>query len=207
MPVTLILTRNPLKTFVHRTWDDRVNRMVDQSGRWGELIAVKGPKVTSVRLSSKPDSTNKNGSKAIPIGNGTVQLSTTGEGEFSEVKRFTSIERFKADSGAGYYVQLHPKPDPYWITHEVGNSAVKHLRPGHDGQCLRVHGGKRGPEQGILIHEAPHVGWVIGCISPRPLNNFTIAFHNNSGNPSAQAMKELFGFVGADRADFFVMDW
>ena len=104
-------------------------------------------------------------------------------------------------------MQLHPKPDPYGITYEVGNTAVKKLRAGHDGRCFRVHGGKAGPEQGILIHEAPHVGWVTGCISPRPLNNFGVEFVNAAGNPSFLSMNELFQFVGAARADLFVLDW
>jgi hypothetical protein len=39
------------------------------------------------------------------------------------------------------------------------------------GQCLRVHGhgylqqGTSTPA-GMLVHEAPHVGWLIGCIAP-----------------------------------------
>ena len=198
MSVTLILTRNPLKAFKHGR----------QSGRWGELVAVRGPKVISVHLLPLGGSNSEgasSGSTSIAVGNGTLDLSTTGEA-ISEVKRFTSMERFKTDDGSSYYVQLHPKPDPYWVTFESGNSAVKHLRKDHDGRCFRVHGGKKGPEQGILIHEAPHVGWVIGCLSPRPLNNFSTEFHNNAHNPSYLAMDELFRFVG-HRADFFVLDW
>ncbi len=190
MAVTLILTRAPLRAFKHGA----------QSGRWGELVAVKGPKVTAARLSTG------GGSGGIQLENGVLELSSVGA--MTEVKRFTSMERFKTDNGKGFYVQLHPKPDPYWITFEPGNSAVKHLRPGkHDGRCFRVHGGKPGPEQGILIHEAPHVGWVIGCLSPRPLNNFTKEFDNAPGNPSYNSMNELFSFVGVGRADFFVLDW
>lgn len=201
MAVTLFLTRNPLKTL----------QLGKLSGRFGELVAVKGPKVTSVHLSpgngSESASASGGATGAIPITHGTLQLSTMGDGSFTEVKRFTTIERFKSNDGKGGYVQLHPKPGPYWITYEHGNSAVKKLRPGHDGRCFRVHGGNPGPEQGILIHEAPHVGWLIGCIGPRPLNNFKLEFENASGNPSFQAMNELFRFVGASRADFFVLDW
>lgn len=123
------------------------------------------------------------------------------------MKRFTTVERFKADSGKGFYVQLHPQPNPYFITFESGNSAVKKLRTGHDGRCFRVHGGKPGPEQGILIHEAPHVGWVIGCIGPRPLHDFSTDGQNVPGNPSAKAMEELFRLVGRERSPFFVLDW
>ncbi len=199
MSVTLILTRNPLKPFRHGR----------QSGRWGELVVVRGPKVTSVRLSPSGDSDAGNstaGAGGIAVTNGRLELATT-EGAISDVKRFTSMERFKTDDGKSYYVQLHPKPQPYFITFESGNSAVKHLRKGHDGRCFRVHGGKPGPEQGILIHEAPHVGWLIGCLSPRPLHNFTIEFDNNPSNPSCLAMNELIQFVGGKRADLFVVDW
>jgi hypothetical protein len=199
MAVTLILTRKPLRSFTHG----------GQSGRWGELIAVKGPKVTSVQMlpSNWKSGDGTAGGEIIPVQHGILQLSTTGAA-ISEVKHFTSMERFQTNDGKSYYVQLHPKPDPYWITFEVGNSAVKHLRPKtHDGRCFRVHGGKPGPEQGILIHEAPHVGWLIGCISPRPLNNLAIEFKNEAGNPSFMSMNELFQFVGAARADLFVLDW
>jgi hypothetical protein len=197
MPVTLVLTRNPLREFRHG----------QSSGRFGELIAVKGPKVTAARLASFSlgSPLGAAGSSRIPVGNGTLELSI-GLGTVEEVKRFTTIERFRGKH-SGFYVQLHPKPGPYGITYEAGNSAVKKLRTGHDGRCFRVHGGKPGAEQGILIHEAPHVGWVIGCISPRPLNDFRVEFDNAPGNPSFQSMNELFRFVGAARADFFVLDW
>ena len=199
MFVTLVLTRTPLKEF----------KRGGQSGRWGELVALKGPRVSSARLSPVKGLTSAIGllaSGGIPLNNGVLQVMSTG-GPFTEVKRFTSMERFKADNGNGYYVQLRPKPEPYTITYESGNSAVKKLRNAHDGRCFRVHGGRPGPEQGILIHEAPHVGWVIGCISPRPLNNFTVEFENAQGNPSYRCMDELFQFVGRGRADFFVLDW
>jgi len=123
------------------------------------------------------------------------------------VKRFTTMERFKADSGSGFYVQLRPRPTPYWISRESNNHAVKGIRTGHDGRCFRVHGGRSEAEKGILIHEAPHVGWVIGCIGPRPLKNFALEFANTTGNESYKSMDELFAFVGYDRADLFVLDW
>lgn len=189
MSVTLILTRNPLRSFNHGR----------QSGRWGELVAIKGPKINSVTMSMT-------GGGGIPVDFGSLALSTSG-GSIGDVKRYTTIERFKTNSGKGFYVELHPKPGPYWVTYEIGNSAVRELRKGHDGRCFRVHGGKSGPEQGILIHEAPHVGWVIGCISPRPLHNYALEFSNAPGNPSYNAMNELFHFVGCAPADFFVVDW
>jgi len=193
MAVTLVLTRNPLNAFMHGR----------QSGRWGQLIAVEGPKITSVRLLNGGTA----GAGTIDIATGTLKFSTDGA-PITDVKKYTSMERFRSDSGKGVgYVQLHPKPDPYRITYEIGNSAVKELRRGHDGRCFRVHGGLPGPEQGILIHEAPHVGWLIGCISPRPLDNFETEFDNAPRNPSYNAMDELFRFVGPGAADLFVLDW
>lgn len=218
MQVTLILTRTPLKefSFGHR------------SGRWGEMIAFKGPKVNSAKLLPKHPVSGGAGlfttvasvaqnigtflataaeSKAhlVPTNHGILELSTA-EGPVFGTKRYTSMERFKADNGNGYYVQLRPRPTPYKLTYEKNNSAVMKLRAGHDGRCFRVHGGQTRPEKGILIHEAPNVSWVIGCIAPRPLNDYTIEHRNATGNPSYQAMEDLFSFVGS-RADLFVLDW
>jgi hypothetical protein len=147
------------------------------------------------------------GYQAIKLGDGrTLHLSTDGE-PIQEVKRFTTMERFRADSGEGYYVQLRPKSDPYTIHVELGNRVVKTLRPGHDGRCFRIHGQETARERGILIHEAPNVSWVIGCISPRPLGNFTTSFRNEPSNPSSVSMNELIQFVGREKANLFVNDW
>jgi len=199
MGVTLILTRNPLRAFNHGR----------QSGRWGQMIAVKGPKIKRVHLSADTGSNSGDGvsgAGSIAIDTGVLELETEG-GAIAEVKKYTSMERFRSNDGKGYYVQLHPKAEPYSITYESGNSAVKELRRGHDGRCFRVHGGNKGPEQGILIHEAPHVGWLIGCISPRPLHNYGVEFPNDPTNPSYLSMNELFHFVDDRRADLFVLDW
>jgi hypothetical protein len=193
--VTLILTRNPLKEF----------RSGPRSGRWGELVAVAGPKISAVTLA--PGGGGEVATEgSISVTHGVLQLSSGG-GAISSVKRYTSMERFRTNDQKSFYVQLHPQAIPYTVTYETGNSAVKKMRPTHDGRCFRVHGGKVGPEQGILIHEAPQVGWLIGCISPRPLNNFRTEFANEIGNPSYQCMNELFQLVGHSRANLFVLDW
>lgn len=193
MATTLILTRNPLNEFKYGA----------HSGRFGELVAVKGPKIESVRLVPN----GSGGAGSIPISNGSLEITGSGE-PITEVKRYTSMERFKVTKGKGFYVQLHPKPTPYTITYETGNTAVQHLRNGkHSGKCFRVHGGNQGAEQGILIHEAPNVTWLIGCISPRPLNDFHLSYADADGNPSFRCMNELFHFVGHARSNFFVLDW
>ena len=67
------------------------------------------------------------------------------------MKRMVLAGMYGRKSGKGFYVQLHPKPSPYGITYETGNSAVKHLRKGHDGRCFRVHGGSPGGSSSGLI--------------------------------------------------------
>jgi hypothetical protein len=195
MAVTLVLTRNPLVEFHY-------GRM---SGRWGQLLAIKGPTVTAaVILATAAPPPRSPGHQSVAIDGKTLHLSTDGE-PIQEVRRYTTMERFRADSGNGYYVQLRPRTDPYAILFESGNPAVAKLRP--DGKCFRVYGGKTAQERGILIHEAPNVSWVIGCIAPRPLGDFTIAFPNPRSNPSSLTMNELFDFAGKAQANFFVEDW
>ncbi|HEY2013447.1 MAG TPA: hypothetical protein VGH38_08095 [Bryobacteraceae bacterium] len=177
---------------------------------------MKGGKVTSAQMSTGKDD---GGAGGIQVVHGTIQPSFS-DGGIEDVKRYTTIERFHANGGgSGFYVQLRPNvPDskskkppgkigPYKVKFEPGNSKVKDLRPGHTGNCFRVRGGISTPEQGILIHEAPNVSWVIGCIGPRPLLNFEPNMKNLPGNPSYVSMQELFQFVGTAEADFFVLDW
>ena len=90
---------------------------------------------------------------------------------------------------------------------QPGNPVVAGLRRGHNGNCIRIHGGNPGAEEGILIHEAPHVGWLTGCISPRPKDNHGV-FDNADGNPSYVAMDEIMTAVNSyarGRGSLFVM--
>jgi hypothetical protein len=117
------------------------------------------------------------------------------KGEIKSKKEFTTVERYRTDSGAVNqwdfgYVRLRARELPYDLRAETGNSVVKTLRPGHDGACIRVFGGETAQQRNILIHEAPHVGWVIGCIGPRPLGDRR-AFDNEPRNPSDLAVREI----------------
>jgi len=117
-------------------------------------------------------------------------------GGITSKKQFTTIERYRTDSGAVNqwdfgYVRLVGRPRPYGLRAESGNSAVQKLRPGrHDGACIRVLGGETEQQRAILIHEAPNVSWVTGCISPRPFGD-RAAYPNNPGNPSDVAVREI----------------
>ena len=211
MAVTLFLVRTPNHPF----------NVGDKQGRFGEMLAVRGPKVTAAGI---VENGNANESTTIPLmpgGNRALQLTCDGAA-IGEIKRYTTIERM------GGYVQLRPncgsfkvmKHGAYTVTFELANSEVRHLYQRkdhqgqwtgpvlHDGNCLRIHGAISVPEQGILIHEAPHVGWLVGCISPRNLSNYNTELTSKpKTNESYMAMSELFRFIGQEQANFFVLDW
>jgi len=209
------------------------------SGRWGTLAVATGPKITAAAFVSSPlakvplvgpvigaahmigqvsgvvasNLAGQSTPQVIPFAGRVLELTTDGSGPIAAVKEYSSMERFRNNRGqlgGKGYVMLHPQAKPYGLTVEHGNSVVKTLRTGHSGNCLRVRGGKAGPEQGILIHEAPTIDYLIGCISPRPKGH-RAPMPNAPGNPSALAMQEIFDAIGRSaeprRASLFVMDW
>jgi hypothetical protein len=218
----------------------KVGHVTHLSGRWGSLAVVTGPRITKAAFASFSSPLARLPLVGAPLGTahmlgqvaglvaGTLagattqtvalagrllELTTDGSGPITAVKEYTSMERYRSDKGqlGGHgYVMLHPQATPYGLTVEHGNSVVKTLRTGHSGNCLRVHGGKAGPEQGILIHEAPTIDYLIGCISPRPKGHKT-PMQNKPGNPSAVAMQEIFDGIGKStqprKSSLFVMDW
>ena len=177
MPFTLVLTRKPNDLFHH--WSGH--------GRFGTLIVFKGEKITEAQIL---DGQGSAGSITVPSG----VLEVKSSGSVEEVARYTTIERMDG------YVQLRPRPTPYTVTYEMNNPVVAKLK--HGGNCFRVHGGQTKPEQGILIHEAPHVGWLIGCIGPRKLDDKSL-----DCDTALKAVVDLHKHIGAARADFFVLDW
>ncbi|MBL8220503.1 MAG: hypothetical protein JNL62_14815 [Bryobacterales bacterium] len=195
MAITLVLTHKPLREF-------RWNGM---SGKWGELVAIRGPKVSACIVSHGTRLNRGSNPMSIQLQHGLLMLSTDGK-PIEQVKRFTTMERFRGNTD-GYFVQLRPKSDPYKVVFEPNNPVVKTLRPTHDGRCFRIHGAKTIKEQAILIHEAPNVSWLTGCISPRPLGDYTLSYPNGPSSPPAVSMDELIAFVGAERADFHVEDY
>jgi len=93
------------------------------------------------------------------------------------------------------------KDEPYGITYETANAVVAKLK-GTEGKCFRTHGGLTAQERAILIHEAPHVGYLIGCIGPRKLNDRS----RGSTDSAHSAMNELFK-VSPRPSELFVLDW
>jgi len=220
--ITLIMTRKPLEEV-----DFHGN------GRWGRMVVLKGARIRSAQTTSIVDlpdifsygvpagmlgamvnlgstvAAAALGKTCIRIGHQAFALDTDGEVEV--VGRFDTLERFRTDSNRSkYYVQLEPRPiKPYEIRMDI-SKRVKKVNT--TGQCFRVHGhstsSQNGGTAGILIHEAPHPGWLIGCIAPREVDN-KIANHNHG--PSRRAMDSLFtllgGFSVGRKAELLVMDW
>jgi hypothetical protein len=214
--VTLILTRTPLHEFIYtakgnvdadnmtddarkhlyRSRSEPLDKPPDVkhfSGRWGSLLLLRGPQVFGVVPivgNSAPPATV--GAQYVTLADKKLQLTTDGV-PVTFSKEYTSMERYRTDFGSleGRWIMLHPQSKPYGLRYEPGNSRVKKLWKGrHSGNCIRVLGGNAGPEQGILIHEAPNVAWLEGCISPRPKDNKR-EFENADGNPSNVAMNEI----------------
>lgn len=219
---------------------NKTGHVTHLSGRWGSLAVVTGPKITKAAFASFSSPLSRlpvvgpaigtahmlgqvaglvGGTLAgattqtVALAGRLLELTTDGSGPVTAAKEYTSMERFRSNTGqlgGKGFVMLHPQATPYGLTVEHGNSVVKTLRTGHSGNCLRVHGGKAGAEQGILIHEAPTIDYLIGCISPRPKGHKT-PMKNVSGNPSAVSMQEIFDAIGKSssprRSSLFVMDW
>jgi hypothetical protein len=194
MTTTLVLTRKPDTLFQNPLFKT-------QYGRFGTMIVLQGGTVTGVKLSSRSPSADAPASITVPTG--ALEVTTSDGDGVHEVTRYTTIERMHG------YVQLKPqeyngkvyKEGAYGITYEGNNPVVAELRA-TGGKCFRVHGGVSAKERAILIHEAPHVGFLVGCIGPRQYKDrnpgFTATAH--------AAMSELFDLSPRPTA-LFVLDW
>lgn len=150
-----------------------------------------------------------------------------GAPEVASFKEYSAAERYRSDfggiGGGGWeegYIILHPQPTmPYTLGTDPNNPVVKTLRAGHRGNCLRIIAGipagstprdKQRAEQeaAILIHECPSVGWVVGCVGPRPKGDRRV-YANADGNPSYQALNEIYDLVNraGGTASLIVLDW
>ncbi|HEY4252558.1 MAG TPA: hypothetical protein VGM87_15200 [Roseomonas sp.] len=225
--VTLILTRMPLDEFVlvgdqnvdvdELTEEERLRLYLPRhapvtarpsvkrkSGRWGAMLMVTGPKVTAASFASP------GAAGSVALAGRMLSLATDGGGAV-RTREYTTLERYRGSFGSleqsERFVMMPAREDPYPLEVERGNRVVKTLRKGHSGDCIRVRGGETKAQRGILIHEAPNVGWVIGCIGPRPKGNKRV-FSNEDGNPSFVAMKQILDEMtafGHGRGQLFVL--
>lgn len=194
---------------------------VTLSGRWGSMLMLRGPRVHGAHFADGGSVLGHwvNGAvqgalghvaQSFPFANRTLELYAD-PGTFAAPVEFSTAERYRGSTGGlgkDGYVFMPPRAEPYGLRVERGNHVVKTLRPGHSGDCVRVLGGATRQQRGILIHEAPNVGWVIGCIGPRPKGNRG-AFANRDGNPSNICMREILREMtahGHGEGQLFVLD-
>lgn len=188
---TLILTRLPNAEFTNP--DLGAHYM----GRFGTLIALQGPKLSAVKATPAAG-----GPSAIKIPSGSVlDIQTSAPGDVREIARFTTIERLNG------YVQLPPQSHignkAYGLEYEPSNPVVMQLK-GTGGKCFHVRGGMTHAQRGILIHEAPHVGWLTGCIGPRRLGDL---FKNDRAADSAKAAMNALFAMNPKPSQLWVLDW
>jgi hypothetical protein len=167
------------------------------SGLWGTMMLVVGAPIRLARFDHKVDQQLLPGEAEVELTINNRRVYAATRGEVVSTRLYTTIERYRTNDGQVNqwdfgFVRLVSGETPYGLRVERNNSVVRTLRNGHDGLCIRVLGGASAQQRAILIHEAPHVGWVVGCIGPRPHGNRE-AFANRPGNPSDQALREIVG--------------
>jgi hypothetical protein len=213
------------------TQDDKDNGRIKYrpNGLWSTLGVMQGPKVLGGEflygMSSPPSAYLKIAqSKAEEAGQalGTIEfrgapllyVTPRGAPPVDKFDEYTTAERYRNDygeivGGVGY-IMLQPRPQmPYPLQFEPHNDVVAGLRPGqHRGNCLRILGTTRPKEDAILIHECPSIGWVTGCIGPRPLGDKAV-YENKEGNPSYWTFNKIYDLVvkAGGRATLVVLDW
>ena len=193
MAHALVLTRQPTEFFTYNTGmkNDKPEKMqfgIEQ-GRFGTLVLFSADQITEVQLLKGKEQ----GATSAIVPGGRLEIAYSGE--LKEVARYTTIERFDHNM-----VSMPRKREPYFVTWEPNNKAVRELGPTH-GNCFRVLGGRTLAQLGILIHAAPHVGWLTGCISPRTLGDK--ALYTES---TYLAIADLYRHIGNEQAALFITD-
>jgi hypothetical protein len=228
--VTLVMTRKPIDERFHTFASG--GRMVRRSALFGRMAVVVGGRVTAANEFALPDVTSRqfvpgvmrNNDFITAVGNtvtanprSTVQtimlanrqIHLITDGTAVQVRHeFDTMERYRGDNGqfgaAGFMLTPARPRQPYELTFEEGNRIVAQVNP--NGRCLRVHGHglvqQRGGAAGILIHEAPHIGWLTGCISPRHTTD-----NRDPGRSvtTRTAMEEIFAAMGNERRALLIV--
>lgn len=207
-----------------------------KSGRWRLLGMLVGPAVYAARLTSAPSGTAASLAAGIidaSIGGGlggiaapenalqschsfqgrSLELISSSERVIAPLTMFRSMERHRGNDGTSGYVALPKSTSPYDFFAQTGNSVVKKLKSEPHGRCLRVTArsahdhGLSSLQEAILIHPAPSIGWLIGCISVRPLGDDG-PYDDKLPNPSAECFTTIFNAVtswGGNKVRLFVL--
>jgi hypothetical protein len=232
--ITLIMTRTPLEEVDYGKKNGRWGRMIVVKGAKVTSGTFTGiPNLPDIFSFGIFESIETHaylataawkavfGKPTYRMGYKAITLNTVG-GDVELVAAFDTLERFRGEKDrSAYFVQLPPNPStPYQIKMDISRNVrgytdkegKKHEGVNETGQCFRVLNPgikcKTGGDAGILIHEASHPGWLLGCIAPREMNNRVAG---SSFTSSKNAMKKLFslmgGFSEGKKVDLLVMDW
>ena len=132
---------------------------------------IVGPRITYASFRQPPDEKLHEGgyTQAIEFVGYELWLTFAGEGDMQSMKLYTTVERYRTDAGhlydwGGGYVRMVLRDQPYDLQNESGNPVVRRYLGRGNGECIRVLGGATTQQRAILIHDTPHVGYVIGCI-------------------------------------------
>lgn len=191
------------------------------SGRWGTMAVLTGPVVSaayrgtssvtnavmkSFAQQSLPPGATPQVEQIILAGH-TVSLITDGSGPLKTLTEFDTMERDRTDSNKdAWYVALPKRPWSPYLLEKVRNPTVEAfhkkmgIRTGEPGKCFLVKRHtvkqKNGNLAGILVHEAPHPGWLTGCIAPRLKNHRQFSGETRS---CVQALDVIYNAMGANR--------
>lgn len=189
---TLVVLNGPRVFSATRPGDDAIGSVVPGVSEAG-AAPVPGP---AGRLQARVDAAaaRRRVIQRITFANRILELETEA-GALSVTTTYTTAERFRGNLGGlggnRMFVVLRERAEPYGLRVEGPYRALIDMRPTHNGDYVRVLGGISAQERGILIHEAAHPGWVVGCIAPRPLGNRAVFQTRDANNPSAVATREL----------------
>jgi hypothetical protein len=159
---TMAVVEGPMVYAVQRTAEAAVNvaNALGTAG-WNFPVPVQLPSFTTAQ-------TTVNGQPVYLVTDGTAIARTT---------QLDALERFRTNSKAGFYVRIPPRPNRAYGLKCYNADVVADfhrrlgIRTSDPGMCLLVqdHDVKQenGELAGILLHEAPHPGWLTGCIGPR----------------------------------------
>ena len=204
--VTLVLSRFPLLL----SCVDMGNKP-GKDACWGRLFAVKGCLASARFDHSEGDRSTDGKHIEVTTNAGKRSLHLVAEqGEIGEVREFDSLER------VGGFVHLNANTEaiPFYPLKMEINPRIRQafeaggVKDHNGGRCFRVlnHANTKsnGVTAGILVHEAPHVGWLVGCIAPGKRQN------HRFGGSSQRAMNEIFqlmgGFAPNKQARLIVLD-
>jgi len=190
------------------------------SGRWGTMAVVTGPVVTGA-LRHMSATQGSSGSSAtskveqITLAGQTVSLVTDGSSPVTTLAEFDTMERYRGNDNKDIgFVKLPEQPfKPYPLDIIINKKVAEFhekmgIRAGHTGKCFLVRGHtvlrQNKLPAGILVHEAPHPGWLTGCIAPRLKNHREFS---NDSQPCIKALNVIYKAMGTGRrCHLFIID-